>query len=298
MPGGRRAYAGREAPSIAPDTSGLPDHGVALTPRKGAPSLPPMPRTVVVSDIHLGAIPDAAERAFRGFLERVPDLGDDLLINGDLFDFWFEYREVVPRGHFAVLAALRGLVERGLVVRFLGGNHDAWAGSFLAEEVGLDLVEGPAVLEVGGRRAYVAHGDGLGGGDWAYRALKRASRSRLGRTIFGVVHPDLGVPVARRASATEEKRAAGPGHETSRADRLAEHARGLLARRDDLDLVVFGHSHRPELEEVRPGRFYLNAGDWLHHRSYAVVSEREIRLERARHDAATSDPGEGSPDSP
>jgi len=239
-----------------------------------------MPRTVVVSDIHLGAIPAAAERAFVGFLERVPELGDDLLINGDLFDFWFEYREVVPRGHFATLTALRALVDHGVAIRFLGGNHDAWGGSFLADEVGLDLVEGPAVLDVGGRRAYVAHGDGLGGGDWGYRLLKRASRSRVGRALFRAVHPDLGVPVARRASATGDKRAAGPGPETSRADRLAEHARRLLENREDLDLVIFGHTHRPELEEVGPGRFYLNAGDWIHHRSHAVVSPREIRLER------------------
>ena len=238
------------------------------------------PPTVVVSDIHLGAIPAAGERAFRAFLERVPDLGRGLLINGDLFDFWFEYRQVVPRGHFGVLAALRGLVERGVAVRFVGGNHDAWGGSFLADEVGLELVEGPALLEVGGRRAYVAHGDGLGGGDWGYRLLKRASRSRPGRALFRALHPDLGVPVARRASATEEKRAAGPGPEGLRADRLAAHAHGLLESRPDLDLVIFGHTHRPELDEVRPGRFYLNAGDWIHHRSYAVVSEVEIRLER------------------
>lgn len=239
-----------------------------------------MPRTVVVSDIHLGAIPAAGERAFLEFLERVPELGDELLINGDLFDFWFEYREVVPRGHFAVLATLRRLVRTGLPVRFIGGNHDAWGGSFLEDEVGLEIVEGPAVLEIGGRRAFVAHGDGLGGGDWGYRALKRASRSRVGRTLFAALHPDLGVPVARRASATEEKWAAGPGGEAGRADRLAAHARRLLETREDLALVIFGHTHRPELEEVRPGRFYLNAGDWIHHRSYAVISERDIRLER------------------
>ncbi len=245
-------------------------------------------RTVVVSDIHLGAIPPAGERAFLAFLEGVPDLGDELLINGDLFDFWFEYREVVPRGHFAVLAALRGLVEGGLPVRFLGGNHDAWGGGFLEREVGIRLVEGPAVLDVGGRRAYVAHGDGLGVGDWGYRALKRASRSRLGRALFGAIHPDLGVPAARRASATEIRRVGGPGPEVARADRLASHARELLASREDIDLVIFGHTHRPQLEEVRPGRYYLNAGDWIHHRSYAVVSPGNIRLEPA---AASSTDG-------
>lgn len=237
-------------------------------------------RTIVISDIHLGAVPQAHERAFLAFLDSVPGPDDDLLINGDLFDFWFEYRHVVPRGHLPVLARLRALAERGVEMRFLGGNHDAWTGSFLADEVGIEVVPGPADLRVGGRLAYVAHGDGLGGADWGYRALKWATRSPVGRTLFRWVHPDLGVPIARRASATEHKHASGPGSETPRAARLAGHAAAVLERRSEIELVIFGHSHRPELSEIAPGRFYLNAGDWIHHLSYATVTPEEIRLER------------------
>jgi len=239
------------------------------------------PRTVVVSDIHLGAISEENERAFLRFLRSVGDLGDELLINGDLFDFWFEYRQVVPRGYFDALAALRSLVTEGMRVRFLGGNHDGWAGSFLAEEIGLELVDGPAILPVGGRTAYVAHGDGIGRGDWAYRFLKRTSRSRLGRVAFRAVHPDLGIPVARRASSTEHRAADEPGRESPRAADLARHAASLLRARGELDLVVFGHTHLPRLDEIEPDRFYLNPGDWIHHCTYAVVSRDEIRLSAA-----------------
>lgn len=236
------------------------------------------PRTVVISDIHLGAISAENERAFIAFLRAVGGLGDDLLINGDLFDFWFEYAHVVPRGHFEALAALRSVVTGGMPVRFLGGNHDGWAGSFFEEEIGLEIVDGPAVLTVGGRAAYVAHGDGIGGGDWGYRLLKWASRSRPGRLAFRAVHPDLGIPVARRASSTEKKAAADPAYESPRAPRLAAHAASLLRARSDIDLVVFGHTHLPRLDEVEPGRFYLNPGDWIHNCTYAVVSPDEIRL--------------------
>jgi len=239
------------------------------------------PRSVVVSDVHLGAIPEENERAFLAFLRTVGDLGDDLLINGDLFDFWFEYRQVVPRGHFDALAALRSLVTDGISVRFLGGNHDGWAGSFLAEEIGLEIVEGPAVLPVGGRTAYVAHGDGIGGGDWAYRFLRRTSRSRLGRFAFRAVHPDLGIPVARRASSTEKRAVEDTGYESPRAARLADHAASLLRASGELDLVVFGHTHLPRLDEIEPDRFYLNPGDWIHNCTYAVVSPDEIRLASA-----------------
>lgn len=235
-------------------------------------------RTVVVSDIHLGAIPASSEAGFLSFLRRVGDLGDDLLINGDLFDFWYEYGHVIPRGHFPVLSALHELIRGGMPVRFLGGNHDAWGGSYLEEEVGVEIIDGPAVLQVGGRTAYVAHGDGLGGGDWGYRALKWASRSTAGRRAFKMLHPGLGIPLARSASRTRTKGAGDPEYVSPRAARLERLATEILTERDDIEVVIFGHTHRPQLDEPLPGRFYLNAGDWIHHSSYAVVTPDDIDL--------------------
>ena len=236
-------------------------------------------RTVVVSDIHLGAVAEENERAFLTFLADAHLRGDELLINGDLFDFWFEYRQVIPRGQLAALARLRALVDRGMRVRFIGGNHDAWGGSFLRDEVGIEILAGPARIAVGGRAAYVAHGDGLGGGDWGYRALRWAARSRWGRSLFRALHPDLGLPLARLASGTKQAQGRADGGGSPRADRLAACAREILGANSDIDLVVFGHTHRPEVSEFGPGRFYLNAGDWLHHNSFAVVTPDEIRLE-------------------
>lgn len=235
--------------------------------------------TVVVSDIHLGAVSDEHERAFLSFLDEAHRWGEDLLINGDLFDFWFEYRQAIPRGYLGALARLRGLVDGGMPIRFVGGNHDAWGGSFLREEIGIEVIEGPFEGQVGGRRAYVAHGDGLGGADWGYRALKSVSRSRLGRQLFRLIHPDVGIPLARRASRTERAHAESPGLEGPRAARLARHAAEVLETHAEVELVVFGHSHKPEVTEVSPGRFYLNPGDWIHHDSFAVVSPTTIRLE-------------------
>ncbi len=258
------------------------------------------PRTLVVSDAHLGAVPRANERAFQDFLTRVPDLAPDLLIGGDLFDFWFEYRSVVPRKHFRTLRRLAELVDAGVRVRLVGGNHDAWGGDFLRTEVGIELIEGPAILDLGGRRAYVAHGDGLGGGDWGYRLLKRVTRSGIATRAFRLLHPDLGVKLARHASATDERHATGPRAASARGERLARLARRLLREDPSLDLVVFGHSHRPELEEVEPGRFYLNAGDWIHHFSYAIVEPDEIRLLRwsASGSPSPGGAGEGVTDAP
>ncbi len=254
---------------------------------------------MVVSDAHLGAVPPASERAFLAFLQTVPDLTRDLVIDGDLFDFWFEYRSVVLREHFAALRHLADLVEAGVRIRLVAGNHDAWGGSFLRDELGVELLDGPSRLCLRGRDTLLAHGDGLGGGDLGYRLLKRLTRGRIARSAFRLVHPDLARPLVRRLSGTPDRHSAGPASEAARADRLSEHAARLLAEDPELELVVFGHAHRPELREVFPGRCYLNAGDWIHHRSYGVVARGWLELRRWASGesellARVNTPGDGS----
>jgi UDP-2,3-diacylglucosamine hydrolase len=151
----------------------------------------------IVSDIHLGAVPDSTERRFVSFLEQVGAEAGTLLIAGDLFDFWFEYGEVIPGRHFRTLAALASLVDAGMPVTMAGGTHDACGGRFLTEHVGIAYHIDPFHIDLGGRRALVAHGDGLGRGDFKYRALKAVIRSRAAIGAFRVLHPELGLRLAR-----------------------------------------------------------------------------------------------------
>lgn len=225
---------------------------------------------LIVSDIHLGAVPDSTERRFRDFLALAGSSASGLLINGDLFDFWFEYASVVPREHYRVLAALRDLIEAGVPIWFVGGNHDGWGGSFLTDEVGLTLLDGPVEMDLGGRRALVAHGDAVGEGDLRYRALKRVIRHPLAVGAFRLLHPDLGARLANRASTTEHK-AGGDLGGKHRAESIREWAVSELEARPELELVVAGHAHVPELLEVSPGRFYVNAGDWVTNYTYVEL---------------------------
>ena len=225
----------------------------------------------IVSDIHLGAVPAETERAFRRFLDHAAEHAGSLLINGDLFDFWFEYGSVILREHFRVVAKLADVVESGLPVWFVGGNHDAWAGSFLRDEVGVEILEGPVRVELGGRRALVAHGDGVGAGDYKYRALKRVIRSRGAVTAFRSLHPDLGRRISRLASTTEHKAETGDQHSKGRAAFIRGWAEEQLAAMPDVELVVAGHAHVPTVVEVSAGRFYVNSGDWIHGRSYVTL---------------------------
>lgn len=240
------------------------------------------PRCLVASDAHLGAVPSSSEDRFLDFLRAVPGLADDLVLGGDVFDFWFEYRSVVLREHFAALRVLADVVDAGVRVRWVGGNHDAWAGSFLRDQVGVELLDAPLVTRVGGRRTFLAHGDGLAAGDWGYRLLKTVVRSRPARAAFRLLHPDLGAALARRASRTgEEAEHEGPARrKEDRAEVLSRHAVRLLADDPSLDLVVLGHAHRPELTEVEPGRHYLNPGDWVHSFSYGVVGPSDVEVRR------------------
>ncbi|CAN5829511.1 UDP-2,3-diacylglucosamine diphosphatase [soil metagenome] len=222
---------------------------------------------LIVSDIHLGAVPASTEVAFRKFLQHAREHSSGLLINGDLFDFWFEYRSVIPRAHYRVLAALRDVVEAGVPVSFVGGNHDAWADSFLRDEIGMTLLQGEAEMELAGLTCLVVHGDGVGAGDRGYRALRWTIRHPLIVGAFRVIHPDLGSWIASRVSTTEEK-SAGMDAIRSRSSYIREWATERLLSRPDLDLVVAGHAHYPELLEVAAGRYYANAGDWIHNFSY------------------------------
>ena len=228
---------------------------------------------LVVSDIHLGAVPPSTEQAFRGFLDHAAEVASGLLINGDLFDFWFEYRTVVPRKHFRTLARLADLIEQGVPVLFVGGNHDAWGGEFLRDEVGIRMFDGPVELELAGWRALVAHGDGVGSGDLGYRALRSVIRSPLAVHGFRLLHPDWGSRVAAMASSTEHKAEIGDPASQGRARFIEEWAIARLREDSSLQLVLAGHAHVPALREVSPRRYYINTGDWISHFTYLVLPQ-------------------------
>ncbi|MGH7449368.1 MAG: UDP-2,3-diacylglucosamine diphosphatase [Longimicrobiales bacterium] len=231
----------------------------------------------IISDIHLGAVPDGTERQLVAFLDRIADEAGTLLIAGDLFDFWFEYGEVIPGRHFRTLAALARLVDAGIPVTMAGGNHDAWGGRFLTEHVGITYHTDPFHTQLGGRRALIAHGDGLGGGDLKYRALKAVIRSRAAIGAFRALHPELGLRLARAVSTTHEKSDEDLSAE-GRAAFLSSWASDQLNADPTLSWVVCGHSHLPVLHEQAPGRYYLNAGDWISHYTYIVVDAAGAEL--------------------
>jgi UDP-2,3-diacylglucosamine hydrolase len=239
-------------------------------------------RVIVVADAHLGQVPPAIASAFHSFLEAVPDLGDALLIDGDLFDFWFEYGAVIPRRHFATVAKLEALRARGIPITFVGGNHDRWGGDFFVKDLGIAFFGGEAEVDVAGRRAFVAHGDGLTEQHWSAKLMHRVTRHPVTIRLFRALHPDAGFWIAHKLSGT----LADNTRDRAVLDRAAraqgEYARDLLTRRPDLGLVILAHTHRPALEHLTDGRAYLNPGAFLDGGSYAVVTRDAVDLKKFR----------------
>lgn len=235
---------------------------------------------VIVSDVHLGYAPPEVDSAFRRFLECVPDLGDHLIVNGDLFEFWFEYREVIPKRAFPTLEALGRVRRAGVRLTVTGGNHDRWGGAFWRDELDAAFHAGGVELEVAGHPALVTHGDGIGDEQWRARALHAVVRHPVTVGLFRLLHPDLGLALVRRLSPMLAGKARDEEIVRRYAEAQAAQARQLLADRTDLALVVMGHTHRSACEEVSPGRWYLNPGAFAEGMCYAVVEREGPRLER------------------
>jgi UDP-2,3-diacylglucosamine hydrolase len=229
--------------------------------------------TYVISDIHLGHAPAEVERALLQFLRTLPGRAGSLMINGDLFEFWFEWKRVVPRSGVRALAALMDLRDAAVPVTMVAGNHDCWGGDVL-RDAGVDFLDGPWTGTLGGWRARVEHGDGLREKeDRGYRALRRVLRNRLAIRAFRSLHPDWATRLAVRssqASRTYQPRDAGRG--------LREVARATLAADATLELLIYGHSHVAALERMPAGNVYANAGSWLDAPTYLVVSPSRVAL--------------------
>jgi UDP-2,3-diacylglucosamine hydrolase len=235
-----------------------------------------------ISDAHLGAIgytiSDEQKLAkLRLLFERIAGPDTRLFILGDLFDFWFEYHTVVQKEHLEMIGMLKGLRNSGVVIDLLVGNHDFWVGDFLSRELGINIHRRPVVLEIEGKRFFLAHGDGQGRGDLGYKIMKPVLRNPFTIWLYRLLHPDMAIPLAKwfskisRNHLTKGMRA-DPGP-------LIEVARRKFSA--GFDYVLMGHTHFPVLHEEK-GCIYINLGDFIKNFSYAVFRDGKLSLEHLK----------------
>ena len=234
------------------------------------------PPCYIISDLHLGFADASVERDVLQFLRHLHGRAGSLVINGDLFEFWFEWRTVIPRSSFRVLAALADLREAGTDILMIAGNHDCWGGEVLRRDVGIDYHVGAWEGPIAGWRGRIEHGDGLRPReDRRYRMLRRVLRASWAIGAFRWLHPDLGTRLATHSSHASRSYGA-----RDQGRGLARIASALLESRPDLELLVFGHSHVAALARIQGAGVYANAGSWLDAPTFLRLTSERIELRR------------------
>lgn len=238
------------------------------------------------SDFHLGL--DSASGTSRQredriirWLDSILEDAAELYILGDLFDYWFEYKKVVPKGFVRVLAKLSQFTERDIPLHIFTGNHDMWMFDYLENEIGANIYREPILRELGGQKFFLGHGDGLGPGDHGYKFIKKVFRSKINQWLFARLHPNFGIGLMQRMSKTsrdsQDEQNLFLGAEKEWLVQFCE----KHLKSNAVDYYIFGHRHLPidhELSEA-PAR-YINCGDWINHNTYVVYHQGKVELKK------------------
>ena len=231
---------------------------------------------IFFSDAHLGLGEPEEDRAREAtiirFLRTVASKAEHVFIVGDLFDYWFEYKTVIPKGHVRLLGALAELRDSGVGITYIAGNHDFWLRSFFPQELGIEVCLDPIDRLLYGKRFLIHHGDGLLKNDTGYRILKRVLRNKVNIFLFSLVHPDLTSWLARWSSRTSR---AHTGKKVYEGNDMVDFAGRKLA--SGFDFVIMGHNHQSHTSKMNGGT-YINLGDWIDERTYATFNGKSIRL--------------------
>jgi len=234
------------------------------------------------SDFHLGAPSEEEsrirERRIVDWLDFIKEDATELFLLGDVFDFWFEYNYVIPKGYTRFLGKLAELTDLGIKLTFFKGNHDMWMFGYLKDELNAEIISDEFLMERNGKQFYLHHGDGLGPGDKKYLLLKKMFRSRICQWLFARLHPNLGIAIARRWS-RHSRVSSGKieAFEDENKEWLVSFAKEYL-KREAVDYFIFGHRHLPLTVKLSEKSTYINLGEWINFNTYAVFDGETLVL--------------------
>jgi len=245
-----------------------------------------MKNVYFLSDAHLGslAIPHRRmqERRIVNFLDSIKHKAAAVYLLGDMFDFWHEYKTVVPKGYTRFLGKLSELADLGVEVHYFTGNHDLWVGDYLEQECGVTLHRQSSVVEIYGKVFYLAHGDGLGSTDRKFRLLRSVFHNRVCQVLFASLHPRWGVAFGRewaRRSRLKREDGKEPAYMGEDREELILFAKDYLHTHPDINFFIFGHRHiELDLMLSRQTRLLI-LGDWISQFSYVIYDGEHLFLE-------------------
>ena len=235
------------------------------------------------SDFHLG-VPDYCsslqrEKQIVQWLDSVKGDAHSIYLLGDIFDFWFEYKYTIPKGFIRLLGKLAELRDAGIPIFFFTGNHDMWMFDYFPQELGIPVYRHPLVLQVGNQKLLIGHGDGLGPGDRTYKVLKKIFNSHFCQWLFARIHPNLGIRIANKWS--RNSRIASSKRQEAFENKEKEYLWVYcheLQKSNPHDYYIFGHRHLPLTLKVSGNSSYINVGEWVHFKTYAVYDGITVEL--------------------
>ena len=238
-----------------------------------------------LSDFHLGA-PDeksslVREKKLVRFFDSIRHNAAQIFIVGDIFDFWYEYKEVVPRGYVRLLGKLAELTDAGIPVHFFVGNHDMWMRDYFQKELNISVYFEPKVFEFNQKKFYIGHGDGLGPGDHGYKFIKKIFRNPLCQWAFGQLHPTWGIGLANYFSRKSRVKTGNSDEIFLGEDKewLILFCREIL-QQEHYDYFIFGHRHFPLDFKLSADSRYINLGDWIRNFTYAIFDGKDMELKK------------------
>lgn len=235
------------------------------------------------SDIHLGLpTPDGAltrEKLFVSWLDRIKEDASEIFLVGDIFDFWYEYKRVVPRGFTRFLGKIAEITDSGIPVHFFTGNHDVWMFDYLPNEIGVQLHRKPVVREFNGKKFYIGHGDGLGKGDYGYKLLKSIFTSRVLQWLFSRLHPNFSLWFGNRWSVRSRYSKDVTYQFKGDEELIAKFAQQTLAS-ENYDFFVFGHWHAATIHRLTPNANLVMLGDWIVNNTFACWDGQNMSLKK------------------
>ncbi len=236
-----------------------------------------------LSDFHLGA-PDyatslAREKKIIAFLDEIKNDAAHIFIMGDLFDFWFEYKKVVPKGFVRILGKLAEITDSGVPVSFFVGNHDMWMKDYFQKELNIPVYFEPVPFQFNGKKFLLGHGDGLGPGDHGYKFIKKVFRNKLAQWLFGILPPFIGMGLADYFSRKSRAQTGQKDEVYFGEDKewLVLYCKEILTKAH-YDYFIFGHRHLPLDIQLNDTSRYINLGDWIKYNSYAVLDGQTLQL--------------------
>ena len=232
-------------------------------------------------DFHLGK-PNAKVSLKREFklirwFDHIKKDAQEIFLMGDIFDFWFEYKNVIQKENQLFINKIYELIDLGLNIHYFKGNHDLWMLDFF-ENIGVKVYDHPQLMKINEKKILIGHGDGLGDGDYGYKILKKIFTNKVCQALYRLIHPDVGLKLGKWFSGSHKDIRVNFNAKRNN-ERLIDYCKNFDEEISN-DAYIFGHSHCTSKEKVNKNSFYYNAGDWITDSSYLVFSNNNFKINK------------------